>query len=144
MPMFVSCGRTWIIWFLKTASSVKKSSRNLKKQRIGEQNMSLINNLKAEYKGISFARKDVRKFGLLVGAILVALGIFFDETQTVIIIIGMMLIILGAFAPKVLVWPYRFWMLISVVLGFIMLRVVLTLLYYIAVTPTGIAMRLFG
>ena len=106
--------------------------------------MSLINNLKAEYKGISFARKDVRKFGLLVGAILVALGIFFDETQTVIIIIGMMLIILGAFAPKVLVWPYRFWMLISVVLGFIMLRVVLTLLYYIAVTPTGIAMRLFG
>ncbi len=49
-----------------------------------------------------------------------------------------------------LLWPagfkplYIVWMSLALVMGFIMSRVLLTLLFYLAITPTGLVMRLVG
>ena len=36
--------------------------------------------------------------------------------------------------------PYRWWIMFSTVLGYIMLRVVLSVVYYILITPVGLFM----
>ena len=40
--------------------------------------------------------------------------------------------------------PYRWWIAFSTVLGYVMLRVVLSVLYYGVITPTGLLRRFLG
>ena len=46
--------------------------------------------------------------------------------------------------PVILKPVYRVWMTLAVVMGFIMTRVILSVVYYLVMTPIGLAMRLFG
>ena len=75
----------------------------------------------------------------LIGALVLGRG--FD---IVLISTGSILVVLGLIAPRWLKPLYVPWMTISLVLGFVMTRVLLTLVFVGMVTPLGVIMRLCG
>ncbi len=101
-----------------------------------------------EIKNINTDKKEIRKFGFLVGGVLVAISIFFLwkglSYFQLLLVIGVSLILLGFFIPKILKPLYIIWMTFATILGWIMTRVILTILFYLIVTPIGLVARMFG
>jgi hypothetical protein len=92
--------------------------------------------------------RDLRKFGLMVGAVFVALGILFllrhKASYPFLLWPGVFLILFGAVAPRVLKYPYIAWMSVAFTLGFVMARVLLTICFFLLVTPIALIGRLVG
>ena len=59
-------------------------------------------------------------------------------------IIGIILLVSGLVIPIILKPIYFLWMIFATILGWIMTRVILSLLFYIIVTPIGLIPRFFG
>ena len=95
-------------------------------------------------------RKDLRKFGLMVGGILLLLGFFLlwrgrhATIQISLWAISGSLIVFGAIAPKVLRPVYVAWMKFALILGWVNSRILLSLIFFLLFTPIGLIMRLFG
>ena len=91
-----------------------------------------------------------REFGLIVGSVFVALGSWwiyrskFVNGAHVLLALGAVLIVFGLIWPRALVLPNKAWMLLAEGLSFVMTRVILGLVFYLVVTPIGIAKRLRG
>ena len=104
--------------------------------------------LKEEFKHIKETNKDLRKFGLTVGGVLAAIAalIFYFEKPSAIYfaIIGGFLILAGIIYPKILKLLNKVWMSLAIVLGFIMSRVILTVLFYLVLTPISFLAKLVG
>ena len=58
--------------------------------------------------------------------------------------IAAVLLLLAAVAPALLRPVYRGWMRVGEALGWINTRILLTLVFFLVVTPIGLLMRLFG
>ena len=101
-----------------------------------------------EIKNINTDKKEIRKFGFLVGGVLVAISIFLLwkglSYFKLLLVIGITLILIGFFIPKILKPFYIIWMTFATILGWIMTRVILTILFYLIVTPIGLVARMFG
>ena len=104
--------------------------------------------IKEEIKNISSSLSELRKFGLTVGGVLATIGIillYFEKASYPYFLgIGGMLVLLGAIFPKILLPIQKVWMALAVVLGFFMTRIILSILFYLVVTPIGLAAKLFG
>jgi hypothetical protein len=104
--------------------------------------------LKEDFQNIKETQKDLRKFGLTVGGVLsvIAFILFYFERPTAIyfVVIGGLLILFGALFPKLLKPLNRIWMRLATILGFIMSRVIITILFYLVLTPIGILAKLVG
>ncbi|MBK9098597.1 MAG: hypothetical protein IPM14_10890 [bacterium] len=104
--------------------------------------------LKEEFKHIKETKSDLRKFGLTVGIVLVAIGalIFYFEKPSEIYftVIGGLLILLGILFPQLLKPLNKLWMGLAIILGYIMTRVILTTLFYLVITPIGFLAKIFG
>ena len=91
---------------------------------------------------------DLRKFGISVGGVLVLLGcwlLFRHRVQGPYLIWpGSLLVLLGLVAPRILKQVYVVWMTIGFVLGLIVSTLLLTLFFYLALAPIGLAARLLG
>ena len=92
--------------------------------------------------------RDLRKFGLTIGGVFLALGAWFYLRHKPwwpwFIWSGTPLALLGAIAPRSLKWIYVGWMAMAMVLGAIVSTILLTLLFYVVVTPVALAARLAG
>ncbi len=93
--------------------------------------------------------KDLRQFGLLVGSVFAVIGlwplVFRSEPPRLwAMILGSLLIVLGAVVPQSLKQVYGGWMKIGHVLGAINTRIILGIIYYLLITPMGLVMRLMG
>ncbi|HEY6070201.1 MAG TPA: SxtJ family membrane protein [Chthoniobacterales bacterium] len=92
--------------------------------------------------------RDLRKFGLMVGGVFVALGILFllrhKPSYPFLVWPGVALILFGAVAPRALKYIYIAWMSVAFTLGFVMSRVLLTICFFFLVTPIALIGRLFG
>lgn len=103
--------------------------------------------LKEEFKLIKDSKEDLRKFGLTLGSVLIIIGVFlfwFEKPSTVYFaIIGALLISTGLIYPNILKPLNKVWMGLAIVLGFIMSRVILTIFFYIALTPISLLAKLF-
>jgi membrane-bound ClpP family serine protease len=103
-----------------------------------------------EIKSIKSDKKELRKFGITVGAVLVIIGFLFQlvwDNYTVYMIlgsIGAVLLLHGVLFPKILLPVHKIWMTIAVILGFIMTRVILSILFYLVVTVVGLIARITG
>jgi hypothetical protein len=101
-----------------------------------------------EIKNIKESPKDLRKFGLTIGIVLliIALILIFNSkpSRFFFLSIGLIFILAGLFAPKVLRYLNRSWMTLAIVLGWIMTRVILSVLFYIVITPIGLIARISG
>jgi hypothetical protein len=94
-------------------------------------------------------KKQLRSFGLLVGGVFSVIGLwpilFRGEPMRVWAVgIGALLMVLGGIVPSVLAPVHKGWMWIGHVLGWINTRILLGIVFYGLVTPTGIVFRLLG
>ena len=105
-------------------------------------------NIRDDIKQLKTSDRDLRKFGLVVGGVFVALGLLFlfrYETRTPYFVWpGGILMIAGAIIPRALKWIYIAWMSVAFVLGFVMAHLVLAVLFYLILTPLGLVARLAG
>lgn len=101
-----------------------------------------------EIKNIKSEKSDLKKFGLLIGAVLI-LGAFFllwkQHTYYIFSFIsGIVFIILSFVWPSVLKPLQKAWMTLSIVMGFVMSKVIMAIIFYVMVTPIGLMGRLSG
>jgi Saxitoxin biosynthesis operon protein SxtJ len=96
------------------------------------------------------ARRELRQFGLLTGSLIAVLfgglipwlrGRPYPAWPWVV---GIVLVSAGAIYPASLKYPFAIWSAVGKILGWINSRVVLGLLFYVAVTPIGFVMKLTG
>lgn len=90
-----------------------------------------------------------RKFGLTVGIafILLALLLWWRDrllVRNVAAALGSILVVMAVFVPRLLGSVEKAWMAGATVMSRIMTPVLMGLVYYIAVTPIGLIMKLFG
>ena len=89
----------------------------------------------------------MRKFGLTVGGVLVIIAVFlfyFEKPAAIYFaIIGAILILTGLIYPTILKPLNKVWMGLAIVLGFIMSRVILTIFFYIILTPISLLAKIF-
>src|SRR5690242_13135674 len=91
--------------------------------------------------------RDLRKFGLLVGGVFIAIGIFLwlrhRPSHSLLVWVGTVLVGFGAVWPRALKYIYLAWMAVGLTLGFVMSNVILVLFFFLVVTPIGLMGRLF-
>jgi hypothetical protein len=101
-----------------------------------------------EIKNIKSEKSDVRKFGITIGVILLIIAgfLFWKEKESfqILLTFGITFCILGIAIPFILKPIYWVWMIFATILGWIMTRVILSLLFYIIFTPIGLILRFFG
>ena len=104
--------------------------------------------IREELKLIKEDKHSLRKFGLTVGVVLLLVGIvlyLIDKPAFVYLgVIGLLLILLGVSLPILLKPLNKAWMTLAILLGWFMSRVILTILFYLIVTPIGILLKIFG
>jgi len=92
--------------------------------------------------------RDLRKFGLMVGGVFCALGLLFYLRHKPwwpwFVGPGLPLVVLGAVLPRSLKWIYVAWMTLAMLMGAVVSTVLLTLLFFLVVTPLGLVARAVG
>ena len=100
-----------------------------------------------EIKEIKESKKDLRKFGLTIGIALIVIAALLLITRKNSAMYfgaaGFILAALGLAVPQILKPLNKIWMSLSIILGWFMTRVILTILFYIAITPIGLLTKLF-
>ena len=101
-----------------------------------------------EIKNIKSEKSDLRKFGITIGLILLIIAGFLfwkeKESYQIFLTVGTILFVLVILVPAVLKPIYWIWMIFATILGWIMTRVILSLLFYIIIVPIGLILRAFG
>jgi hypothetical protein len=104
--------------------------------------------IKDEIKNIKQSPKDLRKFGLTVGTVLLLIAFFLiwkhKPSQFYFLYIGAFLVLAGFLFPSILRPLNKVWMTLAVLLGWIMTRVILSLLFYLVITPISLIARISG
>ena len=103
--------------------------------------------IREEIKSLKTGARDLRKFGLTVGGVLALLGCWFwwrGKTHFPYFLVPGVLLLLGALIPRALKFVYIGWMSLAFILGFAVSATLLTLLFYLIVTPIGLISRLAG
>jgi hypothetical protein len=101
-----------------------------------------------EIKKIPMDRKALRNFGLLMACVLLLVGgwLWWKSAASGPWVLGAaaLLALIGLAVPAALKPFYKGWMILAVIMGWVMTRVVLTLVYYFVLTPIGFLGRIFG
>ena len=114
--------------------------------------MSTLLDLRDELQALDVSRAALRRFGLAVGGVFAVLGGLLAWKSgwspgpwTVgFLVAGGVLMLFGLMAPRLLGGPYRVWMAFALALGVVMSRVLLTLFFFLVLTPVGWVRRTFG
>jgi Saxitoxin biosynthesis operon protein SxtJ len=103
--------------------------------------------IREDLKKLRTGPRDLRKFGLTVGGVFVLLGFLFllraRWSYPYFLGAGAVLIALGGIWPRALKHVYLVWMALAFALGFVVSNVILTLFFFLFVTPIGLLARLF-
>ena len=102
-----------------------------------------------EIKNIKSETSDLKKFGLFIGAILFLGSLYLLWKQQHVYAVagfglGVVFIVMGFIRPVVLKPLQRAWMAMAVVMGFVMSRIIVAVIFYGMVTPIGLAGRFAG
>jgi hypothetical protein len=94
-------------------------------------------------------KNQLRSFGLTVGGIFAGIGVWpllihSAEPRWWSFIIAAALLLPAAIYPHSLLWPYKGWMALGHVMGWINTRIILGIVFYLVVTPIGIFRRWLG
>jgi len=104
--------------------------------------------IKDEIKNIKQGPGDLRKFGLTIGTVLLLIACFMiwkhKHYGYYFLLIGDILALGGIFFPVILRPLHKAWMTLSILLGWVMTRVILSVLFYLVITPIGLIARLSG
>ena len=98
----------------------------------------------------SISQKQLREFGLLIGiGFPVIIGWIIPSISGHLfrfwsLWIGIPSFILGILRPRLLFYPYKVWMLLGFVLGWINSRLILALVFLLVLQPISLIMKIFG
>ncbi len=102
----------------------------------------------AEIKKIESTPKKLREFGFLVGGVLCALGVLLwwrgRGSFPYFLAPGILLVITGALIPSILKPLQKAWMTLAILMGWVMTRVLLSVLFFLAITPISLLLRMTG
>ena len=96
------------------------------------------------------SKKQLREFGLLIGFgfplligwLIPALSGHGSRAWT--LWVGFLGILIGLTYPRLLYYPYKFWMKLGLILGWVNSRIILGLVFIIVLLPISFVMRLIG
>lgn len=101
-----------------------------------------------EIKSIDSGPKKLREFAFVVGGVLCVLGVLLlwrgRENYPWFLFPGLLLVATGVAVPVVLLPLQKTWMILAVLMGWVMGRVLLSILFYLVLTPLGLVLRLTG
>lgn len=112
--------------------------------------MSLIKDVKAELASLDTSSKALRKFGFVVGGMMALVGFLlynFGVNPNIygpIGGVGAALLALAIFYPAALRPAQCVWMGFAFVLGWIVSRILLTIVFFLVVFPVGLVAQLSG
>lgn len=93
-------------------------------------------------------RRTLRNFGLLVGGIFLVIGLFplirGEGVRVWACTLAGLLILPALVVPGLLRYPYVGWMWLGAVLAWINTRIILSVVFFVLLSPIGALMRLFG
>jgi len=93
-------------------------------------------------------RKELRNFGLMFGVIFTGIGLYqlyintAETARMTLWVLGGLFYITGLAVPVVLKPIYMAWMKFAFVLGWVNTRIIITLIFFLVITPIGLVMRL--
>jgi hypothetical protein len=104
--------------------------------------------LREEIKNIKSGRRELRGFGLTFGVVAAAAGavMLWKANMLYPYAFGAAALFIGLG----LLWPFplkplqKIWMMLAVILGFVMSRIILLVLFFLILTPISLVARLFG
>jgi len=112
--------------------------------------MSWIKDISHEIKELDLSEKALRKFGLMIGGIFLAIGLLllwksvWLDVRIIFIALGGTLFLGGVLLPLPLKYVYLIWMGFAFALGWIVSRFILIILFIFVITPIGIVAKLVG
>lgn len=104
--------------------------------------------LKDELKYIDKSDEAVKKTGISVGVVFILISLllwYLGKASFVYFSITGGLFVILAFISIPILRPFhKLWMMLALLMGFVMSRVILTILYYIVLTPIGLLAKTVG
>ncbi len=101
-----------------------------------------------EIEEIQSSKADLRKFGYTLGIAFGLLGGYFlwrgKSFAFYVLALAAILLLFGFIAPTLLKPIQKAWMTLALLLGWVMTRVILAIVFYLVVTPIGLLLRLSG
>lgn len=92
-------------------------------------------------------KSELRKFGLLIASIFIAIGIISllkgKDLNLYLIIIALIMFLFALVMPNLLSPIYKGWMKVGKVLGRVNSLLILSVIFYLVVTPIGFIFRMF-
>jgi hypothetical protein len=89
-----------------------------------------------------------KSFGIVFSVVFLMVAlyplIYFEDFRIWALVISVIFLLLSFIAPKVLSFPNKLWFKFGIFLGSIVTPIVMILVYFITVLPTGFIMRLLG
>jgi len=95
-------------------------------------------------------KKELREFGIVFGLffpIIFGLLIPFLRGHEILIwpfIFGSTFFIIGLSKPTILFFPYKYWMKLGLILGWLNSRIILSIIFFFVVLPISIITKLLG
>ena len=112
--------------------------------------MSLISDIKSEIKSLPVAKRDLRKFAILVGGVFLILCVVIflkggsELLKWIFLVLGGSLFLSGLVIPASLKKVYIIWMTLALILGWLMSRVIITILFFFVLTPLASIAKVVG
>ena len=97
---------------------------------------------------IQTEKSSEKSFGVLLSIVFLIVSIYplinSEGLRIWALVVSTIFFLLAFVAPKVLVLPNKLWFKFGLLLGSIIAPIVMAMVYFITVLPTGIIMRLLG
>ena len=101
-----------------------------------------------EIKNIKDDKSDWKEFGITMGVILAIIGCYLlwkkNNYYEYSLFLAVVFFMTGLIFPSLLKPVYKAWMALSVVMGFIMTRIIMVIIFYLIVTPLGLIASMTG
>jgi hypothetical protein len=101
-----------------------------------------------EIRSIKSGKRELRQFGITIGVVLGLLGMWCvwrgKEGSYPLLISSILFFSSGFIFPLLLKPVQKLWMSLAVLMGWLMTRVIVTILFYLVVTPIGLLARVCG
>ena len=108
-----------------------------------------MNWLKEEFRHLDRSPKALARFGFILGGISILIGLLplirhRSESLTALSsqAFGILLIMVAVVAPGALKYLHAVWIGLSLLIGWVMTRLILTIVFFLVVTPIGLLQRL--
>ena len=97
---------------------------------------------------VSTEQSSEKSFGVVFSIVFLIVALYplinSESLRIWALVVSIIFFLLAFLAPKILVLPNKLWFKFGLLVGSIVAPIVMTLIYFVTVLPTGLIMRLLG